>query len=136
MGIGVRNSHGSHLHMSFTHEQSVTVAPSSLNCFFLCGKAAQASLHDWFLDHFSGNLLFFSHLYNTTCPSSSLAPLWRSWVSTDQQRNGLQRGQKVPMEGKGDQRMELCLLEEEMQERKRENWWNTQAQRQEESKGN
>lgn len=104
--------------MSFTREQSATMPlmqmHPSLYCCFLYGKATQASLHGWFLDNFSGNLLFSSHLYNTTLSLfSSLALLWRSWVPPHQQRDGLQCGQKVPREGKGDQRMKLCLLEED-----------------------
>lgn len=65
----------------------------------------------------------FSPVYRSQpVPPSSLSPLWRSWVSAQQQRDGLQCGQKVPMEGKGYQRMKLCLLKEETQERKRKNW--------------
>lgn len=79
-----------HSHASKVPQWPLVQMQPSLYCFFLCGKGTQASLHNWFLDHFSGNLLFFSCLYNRSCLSSSLAPLWRSWVSTDQQRDGLQ----------------------------------------------
>lgn len=79
--------------------------PSSLYRFFLYGKAIQASLHNRFLDHFSGYPLFLLPLiaYNPSfflsCPTLKELGIYRP--AKGREAGWLQCGQKMPMGREG-----------------------------------